>query len=136
MQKTLLTKEQAIALESALECCEERANIVENAVNGLWSGKREALKQLSLDKLIVALYIGYEIDQSKEEKLIAYINELNKGDEDPFIATAKLLGVMKTLEILGIDLKEVNGDVRTSNGYANTQNWVSKRVDGRFRKRS
>lgn len=107
MEKTLLTKAQAEALENALECCGKEATVVENHINGLWTGKRKALMGLSLEKLLVALFIGYEIEPTKEEKLLQYIQELHETDD--VVATSKLLGVMKTLEILDIELKELEG---------------------------
>lgn len=107
MGKAQLTKAQAEALEKALECCEEKITVIENHINGLWSGPRKQLKDLSLETLIVALYIGYEIEPTNEEKLIQYIQELHETDD--VMATAKILGVMKTLEILNIELKELEG---------------------------
>jgi hypothetical protein len=107
LQKALLTKEQAEALESALECCNSKTAVIENHINGIWSGCRRPLSTLSLERLVLALYIGYEIERSREEKLLAYIQELHEAAEmEQIAASAKLVGVMKTLEILGIELKE------------------------------
>jgi hypothetical protein len=115
--KVLLTKEQAEALESALAVDGgKREQVVEWHLQDLWSGKREALNGMPLDTIIRALYVGYELDKSPEEKLIAYIQELHEqAVKEEIVASAKILGVMKTLEILNIDLKGMNANGTSTN---------------------
>ncbi|MBT2727875.1 hypothetical protein J7E63_13090 [Bacillus sp. ISL-75] len=103
MKKVLLTKEQAEALENALEHCEEKAGVIENHVRDLWSGKRELLNRLSLETITVALYIGYEIDKSPEEKifnLYQFYSEWNNPSPKALIKNV--------LDILNIRIKGVN----------------------------
>jgi hypothetical protein len=107
LEKALITKEQAVALENALSQCEKKSLVIENHIHGLWSGCRKPLSGLSLETLIVATYIGYNIERTKEEKLLAYIKQLNDdAEQGELIASSKMVGVMKALEILGIELIE------------------------------
>lgn len=67
MNKTVLTKAQADALESAINCANgNKASIIDWKVRELFGGDEEALNKVELDDLIRALYIGYEVYEIPE----------------------------------------------------------------------
>jgi hypothetical protein len=72
MEKVLINKEEAEALESALEINGgDKANVVAwHAANGLWDGNRAPLNDLDLDDVCRALYVGYEVETDPEEKIV------------------------------------------------------------------
>lgn len=109
MSKAKLTMEQIEALESALEVS-NKEEVIRWHIQDLWSGKREPLNKLPLEKLIVALYIGYEMELSKEKKLLNYIEELQQrmAATGCLRASERLSSVYTVLEILDIDLEEVS----------------------------
>ncbi|MFS0776221.1 hypothetical protein ABC255_09460 [Neobacillus sp. 3P2-tot-E-2] len=105
--KAVLTKEQAEALESALDLqgC-SKADVVEWHAKNLWDGKREALNGMSLDILIRALYVGYELEKSLEEK-VRELFETYNGAAFSYNAGIRK-GIIQTLELLGKKIKGVN----------------------------
>lgn len=66
----MLTKKQAEAIESVLrtqeECGYDKSNIIDWKVTDLFAGDEEPLNQLTLETVIVAIYIGFEIEQTPE----------------------------------------------------------------------
>jgi hypothetical protein len=55
------------------------ADIVECQIDPMpWSSGREALDGMSVDTLIRALYIGYTVEETPEDKVREYYNELTK----------------------------------------------------------
>jgi hypothetical protein len=71
MEKVILSKDEVIALESALEVSGgDKANVVQWHVADLWDGKRAPLNDLDIDTVCKALYAGYEIEASPEEQLL------------------------------------------------------------------
>jgi hypothetical protein len=105
--KVLLTKEQAEALESSLDLqgC-KKADVVEWHATNLWDGKRKALNQFPLDTLIRALYVGYELEMSPEEKVREFFEAVNGGEFSYNAGIRK--GIIQTLELLGKKIKGVN----------------------------
>lgn len=74
MEKVLLSKVKATALESALETCgRNKASLIQQHATGqIWTGERKYLNDFDLDTVCSALYIGYEIEQGPEEKVLEY----------------------------------------------------------------
>lgn len=77
MEKVLLSKEAAKALETALEGVNGDKESVSqyHATSGLWEGKCQALNVLGLKEVNTALYVGYEIEAGPEEKVIEYYEQ-------------------------------------------------------------
>jgi hypothetical protein len=106
--KVVLTNEQAEALESALDLQGSNlANVVEWHATNLWDGKRKALNGLQLDTLIRALYVGYEVEPSRDEKLRALYME-HKVPNGPGYHLGVLCGIQEVLNIYGIKVRGVN----------------------------
>lgn len=67
MDETNLTQSQADALKMALEKSKgDKQSIISWHVQDFWACNEEPLNKLSLATLIIALYIGYEIQQGSE----------------------------------------------------------------------
>lgn len=101
MQKVMLSKEEVDALVSALEMNGgDAASVIQwHATNGLWEGKREALNDMDLDTIIRALYVGYELEETTEEKLL---NVFMDGSI-PFQS-----GIIIALNLLDKQIKGIN----------------------------
>jgi hypothetical protein len=83
MEKAKLTKEQAEALELAKETWSKDIIVclhVERNAND-WH-KCKGLNGMILDTLIRALYIGYEVEQTEQEKIQEIWKEINNGMND------------------------------------------------------
>jgi hypothetical protein len=113
LDKVLLTKEQAEAIESAL-VLNSRNYIVDWKTKNLFTGKREPLNNMELDTLIRALYVGYELEPSPEEKLAKIFHEAKDfykkhmvGPSGSFHA-GQLEGIVITLDLFNIQVKGVN----------------------------
>lgn len=109
MEKVMISKEEAEALESALEISGgDRANVSQyHGVQGLWTEKREALNDIDLETLNVALYVGYEVEKDPEEKVIEFYQSLDTSRE--FSADWHIsIAVTKTLDLLNIKIKGIN----------------------------
>jgi hypothetical protein len=101
MEKVMLSKEEAKALESALEVNGgDKANVVHWHARELWSNEREVLNDLDLDTVCRALYEGYEIEPSPEEKIKTYYDATPKG-----YTTAVIEDV---LNLLNIQIQGIN----------------------------
>lgn len=121
MEKVILKKEHADAIEFALNT--ERLAYYKNPDELLKSHIRskcfldEMFPLRSIDHITLAkaLYVGYEVEQTPEEKLLNYFSCLkskinsNEGNEKS-LATMKgeAVGVQLTLAILGIKIKGIN----------------------------
>jgi hypothetical protein len=80
MNKVMISKEEAAALESALEVNGgDKANVVHWHIQDLWDGKRAPLNELDLDTVCSALYVGYEIEAGPEEKVLELYESYNVG---------------------------------------------------------
>lgn len=125
MQKATLTKEQAKALEYAFEnlgytrTSKGNAQIVMahvayyNTITNKstnWGGSVKSFNNLSLDTLIRALYIGYEIEKTPEEQLAEHYRKISTSNQEYNAGICN--GIRKTLQILGITIEGVN----TQNG--------------------
>jgi hypothetical protein len=109
--KITLPREVAEAINNLLESGGERAGIIEYHAknpNG-WAGECKPLNGLDLDTLIQALYYGYEIEKSPEDK----VREYYEGYETCTPELAGMYagireGVRQTLNLLGIKIEGVN----------------------------
>src|SRR5205085_2490999 len=118
MEKAKLTSKQAEALKCAIEFHERHCNghtsLIKAHINvldgccpfGKWHDETEALNDFSLDDLIVALYVGYEVEMTKEEKLLQFYKEMKEFDSQ--YSKGVVDGVISTLKILGIKIKGIN----------------------------
>lgn len=80
MEKVMIAKEEAVALESALEISGgDKAHIVEWHSKDLWTDKQAELNDMDLNTLCTALYVGYEIEPGPEEKILNHFNGV-RGD--------------------------------------------------------
>jgi hypothetical protein len=119
MSKPLLTKEQAKAMEAILKTIESgdvmtlstKAKAVAYKLDdyGFVGSRREA-DSISDDDFIAALYIGWEVEQTPEEKVREYYErskptghhcEMQPGD-------FKVMAIRHTLNLLGIKIEGVN----------------------------
>jgi hypothetical protein len=121
LEKVVITKAQAEALEHWLETFTGgKEELVKTHILGEeWVDESEALNGLSLERLIVALYIGYEVYQSPEEQIKSYYENLVHS-RNFASATAiggritheewqrEIYGVEKTLDFLNIKIDGVN----------------------------
>jgi hypothetical protein len=120
MNKPKLTKEQAKSMEEIVKLIGEdnwygtydsKATVVKFKLEGqVFSGERSAANWVPNDDFIAALYIGYEVELTPEEKVKAYYDELRKGfghcsfQPDDY----RSMGAKTTLELLGIKIEGVN----------------------------
>lgn len=122
--KVKLTQEQAKALEIELtsfhnnvaEFLEIHAQIV-NCEENHYTSEVGALNELSVADLARALLIGYDVEQTREEKLAEYYQERKKWAQQALerderhsyaINAARAQAVNATLSILGIKVKGIN----------------------------
>jgi hypothetical protein len=116
MPKATLTREQVEAINHWLTnyAGGKESLIKHHIADGKWVDGTEALNGMPLDMLISALYVGYEIEKSPEEKLADYYKQaltnfrLASDWEEKEKYRWELFGINATLDILGINLKGVN----------------------------
>lgn len=75
----------------------------DNRVNRDNSFPYDFIPGLRTDDLIKALYIGYEVEQTPEEKLLTYY-EVEKNEQNVEAKTA----IEETLKILGLKVEGIN----------------------------
>jgi len=102
LEKVMLSKQEAEALEAALELNGgDRSGVSQyHGVKGLWEGNRKPLNDLDLETINCALYVGYEVEESPEEKVKEYYDYLLVPDN-------KMI-VKATLTLLNIYIKGIN----------------------------
>jgi hypothetical protein len=100
-----MTKEQADALVNAVDHCGNKTIVIENHINNIWTGNRKPLNDLSLETVIMALYIGYELEPTPEEKIKSYFKELQ---DSSFVSKQEAEGVLRTMALLKIKIEGVN----------------------------
>jgi predicted HTH transcriptional regulator len=97
MEKTKLTKQQAEALEKAHAMYRPDEIVVIHVEDGL-EVPNNCLNELTLNTLIRALYIGYEVELTEQEK----IQELWNYKGQLFLGNSPYkTGILDTLKILG-----------------------------------
>lgn len=107
MEKVTLTKGQTVALDMARENLFASEVVATHARlltddNDSWSGRYEPLNRLKLDEVIRALYIGYEVEQTPEEKVFEYYKY--KLSHSPTGRDT----TQHVLDLLGIKIKGIN----------------------------
>jgi hypothetical protein len=99
MEKVMISKEEAVALENALEISGgDKSNVVQWHARDIWDGKQAPLNDLGLDEVCTALYVGYEIEPGPEEEALDYYQK--NPDVAPVIGDV--------LNILNIQIKGIN----------------------------
>jgi hypothetical protein len=97
LEKAKLTKQQAEALEKAREYNLREIIVEQKVLNKIGES---FIKEMPLDTLIRALYIGYEVEQTEQEK----IQEIWKANDSEYITLYKFKyrsGIERTLKALG-----------------------------------
>ncbi|MEK4970740.1 hypothetical protein MKX29_24350 [Cytobacillus sp. FSL R7-0696] len=120
MDKPKLTAEQAKALEALRNVWSSGGKflggrqIIKEKLDGGWTVPDFApANSIDDDDFIAALYIGYEIEQSPEEKLREYYVCQEQSYHDS-VGTeriehlAKVVAIRNTLAILGIQIEGIN----------------------------
>lgn len=108
MSKAKLTKAQAEAIDSvwAAQHWTPQEFIAQHAVNpNRWGAPCDVLNDMELDTLIRAFYIGYEVEQTVEEKLR---EQYRNWSEDHGFDHAAKCGMETTLDIIGMKVKGIN----------------------------
>ena len=112
MEKIILSKRVAVALEKALSNNLNNKEVILKIHSDVcnydykdWSGGNfQYLNELSLEQMAIALYVGYQVEETPEEKLLNlygyYIENSDNGIEEDVIETV--------LEILGIKIEGIN----------------------------
>lgn len=116
--KVKLSQEQARALENAMKDNDIEYVITAHATAGEWvPDEKRALNELSVADLARALLIGYDVEQTAEEKLAEYYQERKKWAQQALerderhsyaINAARAQAVNATLSLLGIKVKGIN----------------------------
>jgi hypothetical protein len=114
--KVVLTKEQANAIEIGVNAyVGGKENFIKmHITDGFWSGAQESLNGMPLDILIRALYVGYEIEPSPEEKIIKIYQEAqvfykkNIAEASGSFHAGQLDGIRITLDLFNLNVKGVN----------------------------
>jgi hypothetical protein len=77
----------------------------------LWDGDRAPLNELDLDTVCRALYVGYEVEDGPEEKILKQYQEQNEF-KSKFPKTeyhdGHLDGIRITLDVFNIQVKGIN----------------------------
>ena len=112
--KVKLTKEQAKAIEIVktnmiVSLNHELKNVLLGNINNReWFHEYEPLNDMDLDTLIKALYIGYEVEQTPEEKVLEYYNkqdhQVSLGEQ---YHQGVQSGIYTTLILLGITIEGI-----------------------------
>lgn len=106
MEKVIVTKEVAKGIEHLRSVGKTNGEIVKVIAEygNFWcSSKCSELNETPLDTVIKALYIGYEVEKTPEEKVAVYYEELRREYEHDAMAA-----VHSTLNLLGIKIEGVN----------------------------
>ena len=114
MDKIILTKRQAVALEKALENNFTKEIVLKTHVSvhlkddGKWKGDNyQYLNQLSIEQMAIALYVGYELEKTKEE-IILETYEYCNGFNDEKLRNFYKRGIYDLLNILDMKVKGIN----------------------------
>ena len=105
-EKIVIKKEQAEAISELLQL-KRKDLIIKQHLSGPgdWIAEYDSLNWMVTETLIKALYIGYEVVKTPEEKLIDYYKELNLNEDS---SADIAFGIIKTLKILGIKVEGIN----------------------------
>lgn len=112
--KVTVSREVADTLQILIDCGYKKETLVRHHVNKPyeWHAGDTPLNGISLDTLIQALYVGYEVKCTPEEQLADYIEENNRlhrearSTEHLYYHDGAIDGARKAAEILGVKLPE------------------------------
>jgi hypothetical protein len=119
LDKVVLTKEQAGALESAKRTQRDNGYDLSEisawkAKEELFAGDEEPLNHISLETLNIALYLGYEVEPSPEDKLAKIYKEAqffykkHIANSSGSYHAGQLEGIQIALDLFNIRVKGVN----------------------------
>jgi hypothetical protein len=120
MEKAIVNQKQAKSLDLVLERNTGKstfpASFIENHAKypDLWVDFK-GINGMDLDTLIRALYVGYEVVKSPEEKVLHYYNSLTEliddretNSLDSYELLREKMGVKNTLHFLGMKIEGIN----------------------------
>ncbi|WP_338465137.1 hypothetical protein [Shouchella rhizosphaerae] len=104
----VLTKEQAEAIQTLNRLSGGKDEVLkQKALGRVWGRDLACIDSLSLDELARALYVGYEIEKTQEERYEdvreAYLDSIGHANFEERDA------ILLTLDLLGITIEGVNG---------------------------
>lgn len=106
-EKVKVSKKVAVAIDAALaDIQSNKAILMVHEDAGKWTEEFEPLNTLDFDTLARAIYIGFEVVQTPEEKVEEYYKKLLYSDDKHCKIMA--LSVRHTLSLLKIRIKGVN----------------------------
>lgn len=119
MNKPKLSEEQAKALEALKDIWRDdesygRRQLVKEKLSGGWSDSDlDSANSIDDDDFLAALYIGYEVEQSPEDKLrgVYSAHKKNAGMTSGYghgLHAGYVDGIETTLSILGIQIEGIN----------------------------
>lgn len=105
MEKVKLRREVAETIDRAFRDYASISHIVSNKARGnVFPETYDLLNTLDLDTLIRTLYIGYEVEETPEDK----VRSIYKCPIDSWNPNAYKAGIEDTLRALGIKIEGVN----------------------------
>jgi hypothetical protein len=113
MDKVKITRKQAEVLETELKSSHiqgDKSKFVKMYVNlgdDDWE-QGYPLTCLDKDTLIRALYIGYEVEETPEDKVLKYFKSLKSGEDWETANYQNACGVVMTLDLLNIKIEGIN----------------------------
>lgn len=105
--KPTLTKPQAESLKRALDLYEEERIIKYHIVQSAsWRNHFSAFNTLSLRDLALALYVGYDVEKTPEERILADYEWCRRLGAPH--ALGRMSGIKFTLDELGVKIAGIN----------------------------
>ena len=113
-EKVKVSREAAEGLRRLFACSKENYSndeILRLHYQAKYRGERwrgdwwEYINELSLSEMAQALYVGYEVEETPEEKALAYYNSF---DNTPLGETTEKMAIRKFLNIAEIKFKGIN----------------------------
>jgi hypothetical protein len=113
MEKVKITREQAdeIVYQLQLHNNIEIVKMWRGVMLSNWAdreGLAKCANDMPEDTLIRALYIGYEVEETPEDKVKQLYFKLLRTDENDQYSTGMIAGMKQTLEALRIKIEGVN----------------------------
>lgn len=118
MEKVMVTKEQAEVIRKKIAKFGRQMTLTNHA-HGFsdlgdlkreyaWVGESAVLNDLSVDEMARALYIGYEVEETTEEKIRTYFAEALSDCHRNNISLGRVQAIRFVAVALGIKLEEVS----------------------------
>jgi hypothetical protein len=113
MEKVMVDKITAEELQEQVRHLGGKENVVKAKINNTWSNSAYCLNRISVDMLIRALYYGYEVEPSVEERLKrlynGYQESIYSDDfEEKGTGLTGTQAIKEVLDILGKQIKGIN----------------------------